>query len=162
VQLHVLAKTVGPTSGWSLKRCKRATFEFSHLTYRYYSMEHSPWEANRFAASQEISRVLWNPKFHYRIHKCLPPVSILSQSNQSIPHIPLPEDPPLPHMPGSTKWSLSLRFSHQNPVYTCSLPHTCYMSCPSHFRFYHPHSSGWGVQIIKLMKFSLLLCYLIL
>jgi len=45
-----------------------------------YSMKKSPsWEANWFSASQEISRILRNPKVHYRINKCRSPVSILSQ-----------------------------------------------------------------------------------
>ena len=50
-------------------------------------MVQSPsWEANWFAASQEIPCISRNPKVHYRTHKRPPPVSILGQPNPV--HIP--------------------------------------------------------------------------
>ena len=86
-----------------------------------YSMEQSPsWEANRFSASQEIPHILWNPKVHYHIHKCPPPVHILSQLDPV--HTPKSHflksnlNIFLPSMSRSPKW-FSLRFPHQIPAY---------------------------------------------
>jgi hypothetical protein len=121
-----------------------------------YSIQHSPsWEANWFAASQEIPRILWNPKVHYPIHKFPSPVSILSQLNPvhtSTSHfLKIHLNIILPSTPGSPQWSLSLRFPHLNAVYVSPLPHMSYMLRPSHSsRFYHPHNSGWGVQNMEI------------
>jgi len=139
------------------------------LSFLSCSMEQSPsWEANRFSASEEILRILQKPKVHHRIHKCPPPVPILSQIN--------PVHGPTFHflkthlnvffssLPGSSKLFLSLRFPHQNPVCTAPLPHACYLPHPSHSsRFDHMNNIGWVVQIIKLfiVSFSPFPCYLV-
>ena len=100
-----------------------------------HSMVQSPsWEANWFAASQEIPRISRNPKFHYRTHKRPPPVSILGQPNPV--HIPtshlLGIHPNIihPSTPRSPQWSPSLRFPHQDPIHPLSSPVRA--TCPTH------------------------------
>ena len=116
-------------------------------------MVQSPsWEANWFAASQEIPRISQNPKVHYCTHKHPPPVSILGQPNPvHIPTSHLLEIRPNiihPSTPRSPQWSLSLRFPHQNPIHPPLRTHMRHMSSPSHSsRFYHMHNIGRGVQI---------------
>jgi hypothetical protein len=63
------------------------------LTYLLtYSMEQSPsWEGNWFCSWSRNSPHLWNPKIHYRTHKC-PPLFFLCLLRDTPPrNTPPPE-----------------------------------------------------------------------
>ena len=109
-------------------------------------MEQTPsWEANRLSPSQEIPLILWNPKVHGRIYRCLPPVPILSQINPV-------------HAPHPTSWRSFLilsptmpRSPYQNPVCTSPLTNTCHITSPSHSSWFdHPSNIWWAVENTKL------------
>ena len=98
-------------------------------------MVQSPsWEANWFAASQEIPRIPRNPKVHYRTHKRPPPVPILGQPNpvhRPTTHL-LEIHPNIihPSKPRSLQWSPFLRFPQQDPIHPLSSPMRA--TCPAH------------------------------
>ena len=126
------------------------------LTYLLHGTE-SFLEANRFSATQESPRILWNQKVHYRIHKCTLPVPILSQLDTV--HTPtsvflkIHLNFILPSTPGSPKGLFPSGFPRQNPVYASPLPHTRYMPHPSNSsRFHHPNNIGEGLRIIQLLE----------
>ena len=104
------------------------------------------------------------PYVHYHSNKCPPPVPIFSQLDLVHTHtshfLKIHFNIILPSTTGSTKWSLTLRFPHQNPVYASPLSHARYMPRPSHSsRFYHPNNIVCGVQIVKLLIMTVIYAF---
>ena len=121
-----------------------------------YSMEHSPWEANRFSASQEIPHIYVTRRLITAFTTACHVSLSWARSIQSMP-------------PHPTSWrSFSILSSYlclgppcclfplvfpTKTLYTPLLsPHTCYMPHPSYSsHFDHPNNIGCGLQISKLL-----------
>jgi len=99
-------------------------------------MVQSPsWEANWFAASQEIPPISRNPNVHYRTHKRPPPVPVLGQPNSVhilTSHL-LEIHPNIIHTSTSRslQWSLSLRFPYQDPIRPPVITHKRHTPSPA-------------------------------
>jgi len=125
------------------------------------SMEQSPSrEAKCFSASQEVPRILWNPKVHCHIHKSPLPLSLLSHINPV-------------HALHLTSVRSILLFFHirlglQSGLFPSGYPtktlytsllslNTCYMPRQSHYsRFDHPNNIWVEYRSLISSLFSLL------
>jgi len=75
--------------------------------------QRSSWEAKQFSASQYIPRILWSPKFHYRIYTSPPPSLSWARSIQFMPpsyFLEIHLNIILPSTSWSSKLSLPLGF----------------------------------------------------
>ena len=102
-----------------------------NIDRHYNSREQSPsWEGNSSSANQEIPRIVWNPKIHYRIHKSPPPVPLPSQI--------IPVHDPIPGIENVLILSSHLHLGFSSGSFSqVSLPEYCmHLSCLT----YMPHS----------------------
>jgi len=120
------------------------TFPWNNYTLLTNSIQQShSWEANRSSATQEIPRILRNPKVHYRIHNSPPPVPMVSQSNpvhgSQYRCLNILSSPLRPCFPSGL-------FPSGLPTKTLYVPLTCHMPRPFHYSWFN-HLNITGVLI---------------
>jgi len=118
-------------------------------------MEQSPsCEANSHSASREIPRILWNPKvYYYRVHKSLPLVHILSQTNTIIfpPYFLTIVIISLSHLRLGLPTRLFPSGLSNKILYAFLVCPICYMLIPPHTPWLgHPNNIWWRVKFMKL------------
>jgi hypothetical protein len=117
----------------------------------------TPWSSlheKLTVSSVKKSRLLWNPKVHYRVHKSPPSIPNLSQMNPTHTlqnyfnktHFNII----LPSMLRSSEWSLPFSVSSQNFIRIPQLPHARYMPRPFHPPWFDHPRIWWRVQRKKL------------
>jgi hypothetical protein len=116
-------------------------------------MEQSPsWESNSHSASQEIPRLLWKPKVHYRVHRSrqLAPVMILMNPVHTLPnyfskiHSNIILPPTLMH----SEWSLPFRFPTIIFMHFSSHPSILHVH-PFHLPWFdRPNNIWWSIHHI--------------
>jgi hypothetical protein len=109
------------------------------------SMKQSPsWEANSCSTGQEMPRLLWNPKVHYRVHRSLLMEFILSQMSLAntliICFLKTCFNTMLPSPPRSPNWAFPFSLSD---LHALLVSHVCYMPCPYYLPSFDHRNNIW-------------------